>query len=149
MKEENIQYWVYLGQGTGKGVPVVERFQAIDENQTWIGKSFAFKKFKRALLPGGIYQISGYNGSSVAEQDVVFTGKVIADQEWLLEIRTDHEVFKAKKKLQALETKFKSEYKMSNDLNQLAQAYRSLWGVDRLVFEHLVIARLRELAGKA
>jgi hypothetical protein len=141
--------WVYLGQAAGVGVPVIDRFQEIDKNQEKVGNRFAFKKFRQAFVPGGIYDVEQEEESGVKTSGIVFSGEMISDEAWLDEIRTDHYLFQGRKKMKSLETKFKSEHKLTTDLTKLAITYRDLWGVDKLIFEWMVLAKLRELAGKA
>lgn len=141
--------WVYLGQAAGEKVAIIDRFQEIDDNDTKVGASFAFRKFKKTMVPGGIYNVGQEVEHQVAERLVIFSGKMINDSEWLNKIQSDHLIFQGQKKFKSLETKFKNEHKLTTDLSKLAATYRNLYGIERMIFEWMVLAKLRELAGKA
>lgn len=141
--------WVYLGQAVGEKVPIIDRFIEIDDQHKRIGQSFAFKKFKKSMVPGGIYAVEKDDEKGVNPSHVIFSGKMLKDQIWLSEIQTEHQIFLGQKKLKSIETKFKTEFKLTTDLQVLAIKYRDLYGIERLIFEWIVLAKLRELAGKA
>jgi hypothetical protein len=141
--------WLYLGQAHGANYPVIERFIKLDAYNKEIGESFAFKKFRIAMLPGGIYNVEVIDEGTVNPRNVIFSGKMLGNQERLAEIQTDHQLFKSEKRLKSLESKFKTEFKLSNDLGVLAIEYSKLYGTDKLIFEWLVLTKLRELAGRA
>jgi hypothetical protein len=144
-----MKYWVYLGQAFGKKYPTIERFIEVDENQQKVGNTFAFKKFKKTLVPGGIYNVDQEETDTLDLSKFNFSGKLVRNQNWLSEIQTEHQLYLTEKKMKSLEAKFRTEYKLMTDLTMLAVQYRKLWGTEKLMFEWMVIAKLRELAGKA
>lgn len=147
--EWTTETWIYLGNSKTVDKKIAVRFKALDESGRPAGDEMFFSPGKRqAFAVGGLYRVECLRqGEGVtARIGGAFFKGLYNDPEYREELEIKQRIFREELRNEQLEKKHRNGFDLPEEWTKLVGLYKKLTGTQKLVFEDLVINKLRQCA---
>jgi hypothetical protein len=142
-----LERWLYIGKYWIDRTKEGDQFRVIDDetgNYTDVVKQF--DKLKQNFTIGSVYEIEVLRAEDGAVSARMAKAKrldVYHDSEYVTELQARHKIFKEQRREKQLNKKYNNGFEMPDDFAEIQKIYNKLNYSERLVFERLVIAKMR------
>lgn len=142
-----LERWLYIGKYWVDKKKEGDRFQVIDDETGLVTDEIkSFDKTKYTFTIGSVYEVQVLHrpeGGISAKLYDVKRLRVYEDSDFVNLLMAKNKIFKDERREKQLQNKYNNGFEVPEDFAEIQKIYNKLGYSERLVFERLVIAKLR------